>query len=234
MKDNHAKQQFDDFSEDYDCALNKGIAISGEDKNYFAKKRVEWLAHCLKNIKVYPKKVLDYGCGTGTAVDFLLKIESVIDFVGIDVSAKSLEIALQKHPQKNVKFYLPDNFTENNIFELAFCNGVFHHIPVEQRSQAIGFINTSLKSGGIFSFWENNPWNPGTRIVMNRIPFDRDAITLNFIQAKNLIKNAGFEILQTDFIFYFPRSMAYFRFLEKYFIKIPLGAQYQILAKKIE
>ena len=57
------KQQFDNFSDDYDEAVSKGIAISGEDKYYFAEKRVEWLAACLKNIKVYPKKILDFGCG---------------------------------------------------------------------------------------------------------------------------------------------------------------------------
>ena len=69
---------------------------------------------------------------------------------------------------------------------------------------------------------------------MNRIPFDRDAITLNYIQAQNLIKKGGFEILQTDFRFYFPRSLSYLRILEKLIVKIPLGAQYQILARKIE
>ena len=228
------KQQFDNFSDDYDEALSKGIAISGEDKYYFAEKRVEWLAACLKNIKVYPKKILDFGCGIGSAVDFLLKIESAIDVTGVDVSEKSLEIARKKHAKKKASFYLPDNFAEKSTIELAFCNGVFHHIPVEQRAEAIGFINCSLKLGGIFSFWENNPWNPGTRLVMNRIPFDRDAITLNYIQAQNLIKKGGFEILQTDFRFYFPRSLSYLRILEKLIVKIPLGAQYQILARKIE
>ena len=40
----------------------------------------------------------------------------------------------------------------------------------------------ALRPGGLFAFWENNPWNPGTRLVMSRIPFDRDAITLSALE----------------------------------------------------
>ena len=60
------------------------------------------------------------------------------------------------------------------------------------RTATASFITSSLRSGrnalrcirrllrpnGIFALWENNPWNPGTRLVMRRIPFDRDASLL--------------------------------------------------------
>jgi hypothetical protein len=38
---------------------------------------------------------------------------------------------------------------------------------------------------------ENNPWNPGTRYVMSRIPFDRDAIPLTPSAARHLLKRAA-------------------------------------------
>jgi len=35
--------EFDGYAEDYDAALRKGLAVSGESKEYFAERRVEWL-----------------------------------------------------------------------------------------------------------------------------------------------------------------------------------------------
>ena len=61
---------------------------------------------------------------------------------------------------------------------LAYCNGVFHHIPLVERSAAVACVNRALRAGGLFALWENNPWNPGTRYVMAHCDFDRDAITL--------------------------------------------------------
>jgi len=117
-------------------------------------------------------------------------------------------------------------------FDLAFCNGVFHHIPLSERADAVNHVLRSLKPGGIFALWENNPWNPGTRYVMSKIPFDRDAITLAPPNARKLLHDGGFEILQTDFQFFFPRPLCWFRGLEPLLAKIPLGAQYQVLARK--
>ena len=42
-----------------------------------------------------------------------------------------------------------------------------------------GFVRQGLRPGGVFALWENNPWNPGTRLVMRRIPFDRNAVLLS-------------------------------------------------------
>ena len=68
--------EFDEYAdpEAYDAALDRGISISGEDKSYFARGRVAWLADCLKSHGLRPAQVLDFGCGTGTATPFLLDI----------------------------------------------------------------------------------------------------------------------------------------------------------------
>jgi hypothetical protein len=67
---------------------------------------------------------------------------------------------------------------------------------------------------GIFAFWENNPWNPGTRYVMSRIPFDRDAITVSAIEARGLLRAGGFEVIRTDFLFIFPKFLSWLLFME--------------------
>ena len=64
-----------------------------------------------------------------------------------------------------------DDYIPDEAIELAFCNGVFHHIPVDERAAVIDYIYHSLKPGGWFAMWENNPWNPGTRYVMRSMSF---------------------------------------------------------------
>ena len=39
---------FDAYADDYDVALARGISVSGERKDYFAQRRIEWLRDCLK------------------------------------------------------------------------------------------------------------------------------------------------------------------------------------------
>ena len=56
--------------------------------------------------------------------------------------------------------------------DLVFCNGVFHHILPQGRGAVLDYVKSCLKPGGLFALWENNPWNPGTRYVMNRVSFD--------------------------------------------------------------
>jgi SAM-dependent methyltransferase len=116
--------------------------------------------------------------------------------------------------------------------DLAYCNGVFHHILPAQRAEALSLVHGALRGGGLFSFWENNPWSLATRYVMSRCAFDRDAILLSPPEARTLLKEGGFEILRTDFRFIFPRSLRALRKIEDWIYRTPLGTQYQILCRK--
>lgn len=223
---------FDAYAAEYDAALEQGISVSGEGKEYFARGRILWLAKALAKREAKPRTVLDFGCGTGTAARLFCEILGSESVLGVDVSVKSLEAARQLHGGNQIRFLSLTEYTPNEEFDLAFCNGVFHHVPLSDRAGAVNFVFRSLRPGGIFAFWENNPWNPGTRIVMSRIPFDRDAITLNPIQARRLLRAGGFEIIRTDFLFIFPRILGWFRGLEPLVCRLPLGAQYQILCRK--
>jgi SAM-dependent methyltransferase len=223
---------FDRYAGEYDEALARGISVSGENKDFFAKGRVDWLARCLQQLGVRPQSILDYGCGTGSATPFLLAAFNPACFTGIDVSAQSIDLARRTHGSQPAEFQLLDQFQPRDNFDLAFCNGVFHHIPLSARPAALQLIRQSLRPGAFFAFWENNPWNPGTRYVMSRIPFDRDAITLSAPGARRLLRAGGFDILRTDFQFIFPKSLGWFRRLESALASLPLGAQYQILCRK--
>lgn len=220
---------FDAYAEDYDAALEKGLAVSGESKDYFAEKRVAWLKTCLGG--TVPTTVLDYGCGTGSATPFLLEHLGAQKVLGVDVSERSLTVARRTYPEK-AAFQTVADYQPDGTVDLAYCNGVFHHIALTERPRAVERVFRSLRSGGLFSFWENNPWNIGTQYIMWRIPFDRDAIKIPPSGAVTLLKAGGFIIERVDFQFVFPRSLGFLRGTEKYLAALPLGAQYQVLCRK--
>ncbi|HET9131994.1 MAG TPA: class I SAM-dependent methyltransferase, partial [Terriglobia bacterium] len=165
---------------------------------------------------------------------FLLKLDGVTSFLGVDVSESSLNIARRAIPDPRAAFSVLDQYRPDGRFDLVFTNGVFHHIPPPERPGAIDYIFRALRPGGLLAFWENNPWNPGTRYVMSRIPFDRDAITLSSRESEGMIRAGGFEVLRTDFLFIFPKMLGFLRTLEPSLVRFPFGAQYQVLCRKGE
>ena len=174
------KSEFDDYAGSYDAALNEGLSLSGESEEYFAHERVRWLAGRLADLGVQPSRVLDYGCGTGSTSPELLEQFHARMVVGVDASRESLEIARRAHVDPRMQFSTMTDLAPSGQFEVAYIrNGVFHHVEPEHRLDALGYVHRLLSEGGYFGLWENNPWNPGTRLVMRRIPFDRDAKLLS-------------------------------------------------------
>ncbi len=249
---------FDQYAAAYEQALESAIAPSGESREYFARGRVAWLARCLNEARVAARSVLDFGCGDGATTPLLASALHGDTAVGVDVSAKALEVARKNYAalvagdargEPQIRYQSVEEFraglrqtaqggTQDHAgqgregeFELAYCNGVFHHIAPGQRLEALALVHGALRAGGLFSFWENNPWSPATRYVMSRCAFDRDAILLSPPEARALLRRGGFQILRTDFRFIFPRALRALRPIEDAVYRLPLGAQYQVLCR---
>lgn len=225
--------EFDRYAKSYDTDLSQAISVSGEDKDYFARGRIQWLSKCLQKTENRPGNVMDFGCGTGSATPHLLELLKVRSVLGIDISSKSLDLARQTHGSAYVQFLLLDQHHPTEQIDLVVSNGAFHHIPLDQRASTVNYIFRSLRPGGLFALWENNPWNPGTRYVMSRCAFDEDAIPLASSESRRLVRDGGFEILRTDFLFIFPKMLAWFRGIEPLVSRLPLGAQYQVLCRRL-
>ena len=67
---------------------------------------------------------------------------------------------------------------------------------------------------------------------MRRIPFDRDAVPLSPRRARGLLAAAGFDGLRIRSLFYFPHALRLLRPLERSLARLPLGAQYWVLARR--
>jgi SAM-dependent methyltransferase len=235
-------EEFDEYAESYNEALGKALAASGEGRDYFAEGRVAWVARCLAELGLQPRAVLDFGCGDGFTAPMLRDALKAPFVIGIDVSAKSIAVARETYGTRAsdsfvgriITFERIGSFKPAGEIDVAYCNGVFHHIPPgAERDKAVGLVRDALKPGGLFAFWENNPWNPATRYVMSRCEFDKDAQMLTPRTARKLLAKNGFEILRTNYRFIFPRSLRMFRRLEDFVFRTPLGTQYMVLARKL-
>lgn len=224
--------EFDACAADYEAQLQQGLALSGEGKGFFAEGRMRWLRGRLEGLGAQGsvKTVLDFGCGTGGSVPFFFDVLGVERVFGVDPSEASLEVARREWEAYEAAFGTEAPAGES--VDLAFCNGVFHHIPPADRREALEQIVGALEPGGLFAFWENNPWNPVTRYAMSKVPFDADAILVWPHEARRMLGEAGFEVLRTDYCFFFPHFARGLRGLEPGLDWLPLGGQYLVLARK--
>ena len=222
---------FDEYASSYDEDLHKALSVSGEDKNYFAQGRMLWLAKWLQSNGKESRSVLDFGCGTGSATPFIQECLKPREVVGVDVSAGSLKVAQETFGSEDTSFALIET-PRSDSFDVAFCNGVFHHIDPAERQESLAYVFDSLKPGGVFALFENNPWNPATVYVMNRCAFDKDAITLPPTETRHRMQKAGFEILSTRFLFIFPSLLKFLRPLEHPLSALPFGTQYCVVGQK--
>lgn len=227
-----ASATFDQAATEYNIQLQQGLDLSGESAEYFAEGRVAFLAEQLNHFAAARASILDFGCGVGNAATILKDVLKPREIVGLDCSTESIEVAQHRYPRAPFRWYAEEQDEFEQHFDVAYTSGVFHHIEPEDRQAALSQVHRWLKPGGLFAFFENNPWNPGTRWVMSRIPFDRDAICLSMLEARSRLRQAGFEILKTQSLFYFPNALRSLRPLERWLRYLPMGAQYVVLARR--
>jgi SAM-dependent methyltransferase len=227
-----SRAEFDGFAGSYDRDLERGLALTGETKDYFARRRLVAVRRALAGLGVVPRRVLDYGCGTGTAGPLLREVLGAETVVGVDPSEASLERARAEHPDPAISFLGLDRHVPDGSFDLGFVNGVFHHIPTASRAAAARDLCGSVRRGGVIALWENNPWNPGTRWVMRRVAFDRDAVMLSPREAARLLTQAGLAVVRVEHHFFFPRLLRWLRVGDPWLRSVPFGGQYLVLARR--
>jgi SAM-dependent methyltransferase len=221
-------EQLFDRAAEYEAMLNQGIGLSGENQEFFISGRIQDLH---SQVPSRPRRILDFGCGTGKSCAKLAGAFPTAQIVGADLSQEALQHAKTTFGSNRVMFENIADLPRLEPFDLCYINGVFHHILPSERQPTLVMIRQLLTPGAHLALFENNPWNPGTRMVMRRIPFDRDAIPLSFLETRRRIKAAGFDVRGTRFLFYMPNVLAPLRFIEPLFVNVPLGAQYYVLAR---
>lgn len=227
------KKEFDYLADRYEQNILPWMKITGESIEFYAQSRITWVANQIRKRGCNPLRIMDFGCGVGLATTFFLKeFGSDTQIIGVDVSRDSLKIARSKYTFGNVKFQSLDEYIPDQSEDLIYCNGVFHHIPIRERDKALQYVYDSLRPGGFFALWENNPWNPMTRYNMTHAEIDKNAIPLNPLESRRIVLSKGFRLLKTRFYFVFPAILKFFRPLEGLISPFPIGAQYVVFSQK--
>ncbi len=124
----------------------------------------QFLYNFLKD-KCQDKKILDYGCGSGTHLSWLAKISKEV--IGIDLSSKSFEVAKNKIWKENLinaKVLLMDcekmEFTDNS-FDIIFDGGTFSSLDLDK---ALPELARVLKLNGFLIGIETLGHNPFTNL----------------------------------------------------------------------
>jgi SAM-dependent methyltransferase len=227
--------EFDRFAEEYLADHAKNIRISGESPEYFARYKIEevrrrWSA----SGRPEPEAVLDFGTGIGNSLPHLASAFPGARITGIDVSAKSLEIAARRFPQAAALVEYDGGalpFPQAS-FDLVFSACVFHHIAAEEHETLFARLRELLRPGGWLVIFEHNPLNPLTRAVVDACPFDENAVLIPARTLRARLQASGFGEVEIAYTAFFPRALAALRGLERVLARLPLGAQYYALARR--
>lgn len=216
----------------YDEMLQQGIKLSGEEKSFFVEGRLAFLKSMLPST-FQPRQVLDFGCGAGETSERLSQVFGGARVTGQDVSQGIVEHA-NAHYDDNPDLSFTASLEEiaPGSVDMCYSNGAFHHIPPPERPGVIAQLLRCCRPGGYLAVFENNPWNPGTRMVMRRIPFDRDAQRVSAPRLRSLLTRGGFQADPARYLFVFPSALRSLRPVERRLTRLPAGAQYLVLARR--
>jgi 2-polyprenyl-3-methyl-5-hydroxy-6-metoxy-1,4-benzoquinol methylase len=146
-----------DFWDSKASALS-GKAVSMWPNNnlnaLYHQEQLSVLAPYLKQIK--NKRILDIGCGSGRISRFLASMGAQV--VGIDFSAKTIEIAKSESPRENPAYRVQSVFhlNEDGRYDMALCWQVLTVAckTQDELSHALAAIHRSLKPQGAFVLLE--------------------------------------------------------------------------------
>ena len=185
---------FDRYVRQYDQDLEKGIRLSGEGKHFFARERLIAVHEHFARSGFAPLRMIEFGCGIGTNIGIIRELWPATEIIGLDISEESLTAAEAQHRSTGARFMTPDTFRQagEEPGDWVFCTGVVHHVPVAEREAVLRFIRDLLTPAGSLTVFENNPFNPGARLVMRLIPFDRDAVMVNPYRLESTLAGLGY------------------------------------------
>lgn len=216
--------EFDQHAKQYDRLLADAMPPGMQENAYFAEYKVALMARRLRDR--VPQRILDFGCGAGRSLTYLERYFPQSRIWGYDVSTESLEVASARASRSTL---LSNREEMRSLqFDAIFAANVFHHIPRDDRALELTRCRDQLAPNGSMLLFEHNPYNPLTRWVFERCPFDEGAEMLTLRTALQLARQANFSSWNHGYTLFFPRPLAGLRGLEPLLRRVPLGAQYYV------
>jgi len=218
--------EFDNYALKYEKILEKPARLTGSKPAYFANRKRD----ILRENFLDAKKILDFGCGSGFSLKFYRHAFDCATIYATDPS--EICLAEAQNNIENILFVSEEAAILEGDFDLIVCSCVMHHVEIAQRVKVLRKIYAALRPGGSACFFEHNPRNPVTRLFVKFHPLDKNAKLLTANSLEQLAVHAGFTAPTYGFYMIFPEALKDLCFVEKYFQKFPVGAQYWMIAAK--
>jgi SAM-dependent methyltransferase len=151
----------------------------------------------------------------------------------VDVSEDAIRDASAANPQVHYEIQSDDRLPfADASFDVCSTVCVMHHVPPSQWGRFVAEAFRVTRPGGLFAVYEHNPLNPLTRVAVWRCPFDHDAVLIRAGKAKDMLRAAGFDIVDSRYLFFTPVDAGWARRIDNRFGWLPLGAQYVVCGRK--
>ncbi|MBI3986205.1 MAG: class I SAM-dependent methyltransferase [Lentisphaerae bacterium] len=241
--------EFDAYAKDYDAGMDNPLKRRlGDSAASFIEIKTRWLLKDLARNPPYSCGVferqclLDFGCGTGTALRSLRTLGYPGRLAGCDVSEKMLAEASEKwttgtqpewrvvtgnRPEAAWQAPFPDDH-----FDIVIASSVLHHVEPAQRQTLYSEFRRLLKPGGRVYIFEHNPWNPITRWVVRHTKIDENAVLLPAPETLDGLRCARMARRRAAYMLFFPPRWSFLLPLESLLDRVPLGGQYAAAANK--
>lgn len=225
--------RFDAHAINYSQEIDKTLQGYGMQHDTFTAHKA-WLINrimCAEGRDERQMDLLDVGCGVGK-IHAHLK-DRFRSITGADVSAASLVVARETFPDIGYHHYDGEHLPfPDNSFDFTTAIGVFHHVPPALWQNAAKEMLRILRAGGLALVIEHNPYNPVTRRIVRTCPLDEGVVLLQPSQLRRLFAGAGGERITTRSILTMPPLRPWIMSLDMSFGRLPLGAQYFMLAQR--
>jgi SAM-dependent methyltransferase len=224
---------FDAYARTYRETVQRSIAFSGQDHETFIEKKALDLIDLAARRLGDPANlsVVDVGCGLGLAHRYL--VGRFGELRGVDTAEEAVLQAAELNPSVAYQAYEGERLPfDDERFDLAFAMCVAHHVRRTERPSFAAELRRVVRWGGIVALFEHNPFNPLTRIAVNRCEFDEDVVLLTRREAARLLERAGLRRLEARYIVFFPSQRSRVAAIERRLAWLPAGAQYYVAAAR--
>ena len=146
-----------------------------------------------------PLRVLDAGCGQGTA---LTMMDPSIHVFGSDISWPMLTDAVRRGPVTLQEPY--DLPFADDTFDAAYAFCIYHHIPDADHVRHLSELRRVVRPGGEVMVFEHNPYNPVTARIFARAPIDRGCHMIKPQTLRDTFQAASLKRLDSGYLLFVP------------------------------
>jgi SAM-dependent methyltransferase len=225
--------RFGSYRESYEAEVQSSIDFMGQEVDYFVVAKARKLVDLTRRRLGDPSRLaaLDVGCGIGSTDRHLSG--RFAELHGVDIAAELVERASAENPSVAYRAYDGERLPyDDGRFDLAFCVCVVHHVPPARWSRFAAELARVVRPGGLVAVFEHNPFNPLTRLAVQRCEFDHDAVLLSPGRATAVLRSAGLELAERRYIVFLPFGGERIERFEHRLRNLPVGAQYYVAARR--